>query len=133
MRRALVALACLAFLAAGCGGSSTPSPTHVVATWVDAINHGDARQACSTLRVVPRKLKVPDCEAEWAQTLGTLPFYGVWGSYRVMAHSVVEWTETYQGREVRVARVTVYSTQNDAVLHARLILTRHGWKLAAIL
>lgn len=129
---ALLAVLLLAFLA-GCGGRSEPTPLHVVSVWVDGVNSGDARQVCQTLRSVPRDLTVPACEATWAQTIGSLQYYGVWGSYRVVAHSTVEWTETYQGREVRVARVSVYSTtQRNTLLHARLIHTRHGWKLAAI-
>ena len=132
MRRAVGYLAALwlaAITLAGCGGSSPATPLHVTALWIDGINHGDARQSCQHVRI-PKRATAVQCEAYYAGLSNQLGFFQTLGTYRVVAHSTVTWTETYRGRTVEVARVTVYSLgDKTTILHVRLIKGANGWKV----
>jgi hypothetical protein len=132
MRSLLVsacAFVCLLAVAAGCGSdTSSPTPTHVVAVWVDGLNHADARQVCTAVRIPAHSTRA-ECETYYANLIGRLAFYGLFGSYRVVGHSVEQWREG----SVKVARVTVYSVSDKTnLLHVRLVKTAHGWRIASV-
>lgn len=113
MKRVVVAL-CVAFacLVAGCGGSSSPSPTHVAAVFFDGVNHGDFRQTCS----VWQTRAVWRCEAGLTVQLGEAAISGEFGGYRVVPRSVRMWRT---GR-IEYATVRVDYTPGGQQLTAHL-------------
>lgn len=134
MKAAVLSLAAVtaAVVVAGCGGgSSTPSPTHVAATFFDGINVVDLRQACSQL-VKANRESMPACEANMVGWLGQIvAFYGL-PHYQVVAHSAKTWTQKYRGRDVELAVVNATVRGQDLLLHAHLRKTPDGWKIWTI-
>lgn len=125
----LVALAG-AVLVAGCGGSSGPTPTRVAAVYIDAINHGDFRQACA--QVQPSVLKhlwgsYTACQSYFTAAFSMVAQYSGLGGYKVVPHSYRGWREG----DTKVARVLVTPPYGD-LLRVRLVKTSHGWKIAGV-
>lgn len=112
------------------GGGSSATPTHVASVYVDGINHGDFRQACSVIQ--PNVLKYlwkswTGCADYFAHTFGS-PFTGSLGGYKLVAHSYDEWLE---GKAI-VARVRMTSP-TGTLLKIRLVKTKNfGWRLQSV-
>jgi hypothetical protein len=75
------------------------SPTHVAAVFADGFTHGDFRQVCSTIDR-PKTQSVAECARNLASGTGVT-------DVTVTAHSVREWTESYRGRDARLAYVAI--------------------------
>ena len=108
------------------GGKASPTPTHVVAQFVDGLNNGDVRQVCETID--PAFIKkafttLQGCEEYWTQNLAQGVFFGIWGGYKVIPH-----TYHVSGKIVTVK----FQYQKQTPLTAILVKTKHGWKIEQI-
>lgn len=130
MRKALALCAAVAacLAVAGCGGSSTPSPTHVVAVYVDGLNHLDFRETCSTIHAPNAFPNQKVCEGYFAFNTAV----GGAFTYRVVAHSAKVWTQTYRGREVRLAVVKYRNVTSPYLITAHLRLVDGAWRIVGV-
>jgi hypothetical protein len=130
MKKILFGLAAVfAVLAiAGCGGSSPASPTHVVAVYVDGLNHLDFRQTCSTIHAPVAFPTMSRCEGYFAfNTMMT----GA-SVFRVVPHSAKVWEDTYRGRKVKLAVVKYANLTNPYVLTAHLRWIDGKWRIVGV-
>jgi hypothetical protein len=79
--------------------SPVSSPTHVAAVFADGFRNGDFRQVCTVIDR-PKTQSVAECARNLASGTGVT-------DVTVKAHSVREWTESYRGREARLAYVAI--------------------------
>jgi hypothetical protein len=121
-RLGVLLIVCAALLA-GCGGNSTPSPTHVTAVFFDGVNHGDYRQTCQLW--VPARKNVTRCEQGLTSNFATGLLFGAWGGYKVIPHTAKVWAQPYQGRHVELAIVrAVYRVPGADVQYVIVHLKR---------
>lgn len=126
---AAVLVAGTAVFAATRNSPDEATPTRVVNVFLDGINGGDFRQACSVQDLEGASMQ--DCETYYAMIVAQAEFSGGLDHYRVVPHSVKVWEQPYRDRTVRLAVVDFrYGSQAEQVLTAHLRWTeKRGWVL----
>lgn len=146
-----LALAVAAIIIVATSGTKRfPSPTHVVAVFLDGYDHADYRQACGVQKPEDQPMIV--CEEFYVSNVAQGLFFGRFGGYKVVPHSVKEWrwpvcrdghnitAKVCPGdphgtgiRMVELATVEfVYAPQGGKPLTAHLRKTKNGWRIWAI-
>lgn len=122
--------ACAIILAAGLygqlGSKTTDTPIHATNVFFDGVNSGDYRQTCSVWAAARSKMQA--CESGMTIQMASAAMMGMFGGYRVVAHSEKMWRQPYRGRTIELATVqVVYLPYGGQKLTAHLVKRDGHW------